>query len=202
MIALTRRPAGAALIIILLVLLAPLKTWAMGIGYFYATGSGDSITRIEGSPDTRGNIHMSGNGLFLDTNLGKDATFNYRLEFGVGEYGDRDDPYDGFVMIHDFGFSIFRNERSRIWLGPEVMLNSVDDPDAAESPKLFGFGMGLAAGANLNFASNFSLALKAAYISQTLTGHKKVGGVRTDITTEDEFGYASVALVFRFGERF
>jgi len=202
MTALTGRPAGAALVVILLILLVPSEPEAMGIGYFYATGSGDSITRIEGSPDTRGSVHMSGNGLFLDTNLGKDTTFNYRLTFGAGEYGDRDDPYDGFVMINDFGFSLFRNQRARIWLGPEVMLNTVDDQAAAESPKLFGFGMGLAAGVNLNISRNFSVALKSAYVSQTLTGHKNVGGVRTDITTEDEFGYASVALVFRFGERF
>jgi len=195
-------PVVTAMLFILLLLIAPSTSLAMGIGYFYASGSGDSITRIEGSPDSRDPLDISGNGLFLDSNLGKDKTFNYRLEFGSGEYGVKDQTFDGLVMIHDFGFSPYRSKWFRLWAGPEVMLNSIDDTASAESPKLFGFGMGPAIGINLNISRRLSFTLKAAYIYQTLTGHMKVGGITQDLTTEDEFAYASVALVLRLGERF
>jgi hypothetical protein len=196
----SRKPLILA--VLLAVLLMPAVSSAMGIGYFYATGTGDSITRIDGSPDAESSLHFNGNGLVLDTSVGRDETFNYRLALAAGRYGDKNRPYDALVMIHDFGFSPARNQRARLWLGPEVMLNFIDDKDSAESPKLFGFGMGLAVGANINITKRLSLMLKTALISQTLSGHMNLGGARTDLTTEDEFSYLSFGLVLRFNERF
>jgi len=190
------------LAVALAALLMPSVSEAMGIGFFYATGSGDSTTRIEGLPDSTDTLDFSARGLMLDTNMGKDATFNYRLGLAASSYGGRDHQYDGFVIVNDFGFSPARNERARLWIGPEIMISSIDDKTPAMSLKLFGFGMGVALGGNLHITGNTSVTLKAAYITQTLTGHMDIDGVATDLTTEDDFIYASMSLVLRFGERF
>jgi len=174
----------------------------MGLGVFYAAGTGDSTTRIEGSADIDRTLHFTGSGIWMDTNISRDETFNYRLSLASGSYGDRDAPYDSIVMIHDLGFSPARNRRSRLWVGPEIMLNFIDDSSTPESPRLFGFGMGLAIGGNVNLAKRLGFNLKAAYISQTLTGNMIIAGTRTDVTTKDGFIYTSLSLSLRFGERF
>lgn len=175
---------------------------AMGMGIFYATGSGDSTMMVEGSPDTASRLEMSGYGIVLDTNVGKDRIFNYRLELGAGSYGPKDSPYDGTILVHDLGFSLARSSAARLWMGPEVLMNFTDDRDSAESPKLFGLGMGLALGVNVNMGRHYSLSVKGAYVSQTLTGHMTIDGVRQDITTDDYYGYLGIALIYRYGEYF
>lgn len=186
-----------------LLIITPASTaWGVGIGLFYASGSGDSTMMVEGSADTEMKLDMSGYGIVLETNVGQDEAFNYRLELGAGSYGPEGGTYDGTVMVHDLGFGLLRTPGMRLWLGPEVLMNFTDDRDSVESPKLFGLGMGLVLGVNLNIGRSYSVSLKGAYVSQTLTGHMNINGVRQDITTDDYYGYMGIALIYRYGERF
>lgn len=198
----TALKAALSVALIVTFMLVPALSWAVGIGAFYYSGSGDSTIRVDSAADIDGRMELTGYGLLLDTNVGRDHVFNYRLTIGQAEYGNGDSPYEALIVTNDFGFSIARNSKLRLWLGPEIMVTLINDDAAAAAPDLFGFGMGLAAGLNLHIRTDFSIALKAAYVSQTMSGRMTIGGSRYDVVTDDEFSYAGVSLIYRFGERF
>ena len=169
---------------------------------FSVAGGGNSTIRIDGQADVDADIRVKGSGIFYDSNLSKDRMFNYRLGVGQGVYGDKAGSYDALFIFNDFGFSIARNRHARLWLGPEIMLTLVDDPEAASEPKLFGMGMGPVMGLNLNIARGLTLTLKVAYISQTTAGHMNIGSTKYDVNTDDLFSYVSFGIAYRFSEHF
>ena len=180
----------------------PALSHAGGFGLFAVAGGGDSTIRVDGQADLDAQIRVKGSGLFYDSNFLKDRIFNYRIGIGQGVYGDKTDSYDALFIFNDFGFSVARNRYARLWLGPEIMLTLVDDPQAATEPKLFGMGMGPVIGLNLNITDNLTATLKVAYISQTMAGHMKIASVKYDVNTDDLFSYISFGMAWRFSEHF
>lgn len=196
------RKSLIAAVLLTLVLALPVHAHAWGLGMFYSGGKGHSDLLPAKAPERDYALEVTGWGLSWDTNIGKDETFNYRLSLGTGEYGEKGKPWEGLSLTHDFGFGIARNRMARLWLGPEIMLTFIDDDSIEESPRLFGFGMGPVVGANLNITGHLAFSLRAAYIYETLSGEMTMGGVRQDVTSEDEFSYISVSLMLRLDERF
>ena len=184
------------------VIMVPALSQADGVGLSYTYGSGESTVRIDGLPNIDYAMKRTGYGIMYDTNVGRDHIFNYRLTIEQAVYDSNDDPYEAITLINDFGFSLFRDERMRFWMGPEITIALLNDTGSDASPNLFGFGMGIATGLNLNMSENFTLALKAAFISQTMSGRMSVSGSRYDVVTDDEFAYGGISLIYRFGERF
>ncbi len=187
---------------ILAVMIVPVVSQADGMGLSYTYGSGDSVIRIDGQPNIASTMKRTGYGIMYDTNVGRDDIFNYRLNIEKAVFDTDDDSYEALVMVNDFAFALVRNEHVRLWFGPEVTIALINDKGSTTAADLFGFGMGLAAGANLHMGKNFSLALKAAYVSQTLSGRMTVSGTRHDVTTYDDYSYVGISLMYRFDERF
>jgi hypothetical protein len=110
-------------------------------------------------------------------------------------------------MSHDFGFGILRTRALRLWLGPELRFTKINDKANGYDVDIRGFGFGLALGLNINITGPVTIGLKASFLNQTLDGHwtyddPVFGLTKEDISSEDEMELVTVALIYRFGERF
>lgn len=180
-------------------------------------------------------------GLAFDTALAKNKLINYRLTLGL-ETMDRTNSsvslagFKGAGMTHTLGFGLFRNQNMRIWLGPEFSLsyyNSFTDDSSSsrqtvtvanqvgtystDNVNILGLGLGLTAGANLNFANNLGLSLSTGYRRKSLVGEVRdilsirntTTNVTTSVTTEyqsydssaNEF-FVNFAAFYRFGDHY
>lgn len=202
---------------------------AAGVGFNVTGGSGsakwDANDWSHSGSDR--DFHMetdnerAGIGFLLDTAVGSQKVFNYRLNIGTealdykvkSVYRFTIDPNlsgkfetKGRFMSHDFGFKVFERKKIRIWLGPEIRLSKVEgkmNGDKNYEISISSFGLGPVLGVNLNIGRTLSLAFKIGALEMASYGEldNKATGEDWDIYADnDHYIFANVGLLFRFGE--
>jgi len=147
---------------------------ALGMGLYVegATGGATFSGNGNNDRDTDTDQHI-GFGLNLDTAVAKDKLFNYRLKLG---YESVDFGWDvgtvtagwdchSFVLDNTFGFAVLKRPVTRLWLGPQIRLASLNGTGKTSGNDLNGggIGLGLVLGANFHVGPVVSLGLEAGY---------------------------------------
>jgi len=196
------------------------NSFALGLGVTYGTGSGsgefdpdaDIFDEYEDdssdydAPSFDIDTSYSGFGFVLDTNVSKDALFNYRLDLQYGTFTYENDygweiDLDQFTMDHTFGFRIYRNELVRIWLGPQIRLSyATGDYKNRIDYTQYGFGIAPVVGVNFNPGKVVSPALTVGYRYQGIYGTRDGGGTDDDYTATDSALFLNLTLLFRLNE--
>lgn len=182
-------PALVALSLAVAICFTAGSALASGMGPFLQGNSGGLTWKFDnsatGSEDVDASVLGVGAGFSFDTNCARDELVNYRINIGL-EYAaldfektSEDDATAGLFFDNYIGFGVLRNEKLRLWVGPEVRLGFIKGIGDAYTDKLFGttFGVGPAAGLNLHLSRELDLALTT--------------GIRFDMTTgswEDQSG--------------
>lgn len=146
---------------------------AFGLGGYLMVGGGTGEVTNEtwgGDVDDDIDAGLVGFGFVMDTSPKDQSFFNYRLnvgwEFVTTEEDDSGNETDlaGITVANDFGFAIVRNERFRLWAGPELRLGFyAGENDWDDDVYIFAYGLGPVIGAN------FGVGQKAV-LSVTLGG--------------------------------
>ena len=143
---------------------------AAGIGgYIEYSGYQNDLTNYGSGIDLDGN--RIGVGVTYSTNPQGSALFNYRLDAGyVHTWEDaRGYPkqinYNGFSLNNAFGFRVFQNSKTRVWIGPAVGLGvDVMSQDRLEDDVVaFTIGGGPQIGVNLAASESLTMAFTAGY---------------------------------------
>ena len=164
--------------------LTAFNAYAVGLGGYleYVRGWGTLNDYCDDNAtydcDDEFEVEACGFGFVFDTNVSKDAVFNYRLQIGYSgldadndsgwDYSSRHDEFDGYRISFDntFGFGIVKTSNFRLWLGPQIHLNysnwdmSVGDDTydiGDDSLDVFGFGTGFVLGMNFNLPGVVSI---------------------------------------------
>lgn len=202
---------------------------AVGLG-FNVTGGGGSTKWDANDWSHSGSdndFHMetdnerAGAGLLLDTAVGSQKVFNYRLNIGretldykvKSVYRFKIDPNlsgtfetKGRFMSHDFGFKLFERKKIRIWLGPEIRLSKVEgklSDDRNYELSISSFALGPVLGMNLNIGRTVSLAFKVGALEVASYGeldNKATGEDWHIYDDNDHYIFGNVGILFRFGE--
>jgi len=185
-------------------MITPVTLNAFGMGL-----SVPIMTNVEHNIDGYGNSKwkedsISGFGLVLDSNIGKNKLYNWRLNLESNkietEYGYK---YDKNSFINTFGFSIFRNKIVRVFMGPRLEFGFINE----NTWNGFEFALSPVVGVNINLGSVISLGLDVDY---------KIDGLSTSTRSYDNYYYDNYNnrdetlsgmttrfyLLFRFGERY
>jgi len=204
-----------------LLLLAPLSADAAGMGVTvpisitetekldYSDFNGDKY-RFDYQPST-------GLGFVFDSNIGKNSTFNYRLnlEYAMAKIdtGERllsaDLTKHKYNLVNTFGFGILQAEYVRLWVGPRLNLQYEYASGSSNITRQYSYGIGLAAATGINVILGRTVALAADvdYHGALLLGSEKY--IDLDGVSRNS-GYvgtnkgltARLYLLFRFGEHF
>ena len=165
------------LVLSLMFILGISSASALGLGTYYNLGWGDGEIEFDNDDDyyyhddDKFDIDTDHRGraigFVLDTNVAKNALFNYRLnvaldtiDFGHGL------ELDGCVMDHTFGFGVLRNKYVRLWIGPQINLAYYEKHDF----DLFGIGIGPAMGVNIHAGDFISFTVTSGYKYNFLFG--------------------------------
>ncbi|MBT7410262.1 MAG: hypothetical protein HN826_11215 [Methylococcales bacterium] len=183
---------------------------------------------------------LKGFGFIFDTTLAKDKLLNYRLTVGF-ENSERNNStlngFKGLNMSHTLGFGLIRKEKLRIWAGPEIFFSyysSFDGDTTADTSSsltvgnvtgtftpdnvsIFGYGVGLKAGVNLNIGSHITLSATTGFRTGKYSGEIKdvvkltntTTNLSTFITTSAQTYesdatrfYVNLSAMYRFGDKF
>ena len=139
-------------------------------GYIEYSGYSDTVDfgGQVGKLDQNGN--RIGAGVTYSTNPQGERLFNYRLDAGyvhswdeVGESGTNN--WNGFSMNNAFGFRVFQNSSTRVWIGPAVGLGFDALADSGPGPDIYTFsiGGGPQIGVNLATSERLTVAFTAGY---------------------------------------
>lgn len=209
----------------------PTLSMATGIGFNLTGGSGstdwDAVNWSHSGSDKDfdydTDIKRAGAGILLDTAVGSNRLFNYRLNLGWENSDYKiDDVYKyvinpnlkgkfetrGWFMSHDFGFRIISNEAFRLWLGPELRISkSSGELKGNEDYEidLSSFGIGPVLGLNLNMGKTVSLSFRMGALDMRSTGEleNRSANIDWDINSDSyTYTFSSVGIIFRFGEYF
>lgn len=188
------------------------SAWAFGMGFYTTLADESADWRANGVTRVLDMEHTDV-GLTLDTNLAADRLFNYRFELGKAEakikpFYDRPQnlEVDGFVMTHDFGFGVQIVPMLRFWFGPELRFTWMDGRYGG-SPNidldLFGWGVGAAAGLNINFPGPVSIGVKGGYVVMNYRGEgpydEAMPSLERRYNVDQDLTYVTVMLMFRTG---
>jgi hypothetical protein len=110
----------------------------------------------------------------------------------------------GLVIDNDFGFGVVRSGLIRLWLGPELRITYLSGDDSGFDYDQSGFGIGPAAGVNVNLGDAMALAFKVGYLFNSYSGEMKG---KTPMASTSDASYTmteglptvNLALIFRFG---
>lgn len=205
-----------------LLLVAPMVINAAGMGLYVPVSfaNSSSVTKNYDTdliPDQEVDIDYkpsAGFGITFDSNIGKDALFNYRLGLELMQQTMdtvNGDPCTGecenarFNMVHTFGFGVLRTQRVRLWVGPRINIAyEWDTGDYGYSRGGVEFGVAPAVGVNVNLGRVVSLAADIDYKIATTVGWWDSnipfdGGSYSGSTTGPT---ARFYVLFRFGEPF
>ncbi len=152
---------------------------ALGLGTYYNLGWGDGEIEFDNDDDDYYYYHDDDKfdidtdhrgraiGFVLDTNVAKNALFNYRLNVALDtiDFGHGFEA-DGYVMDHTFGFGVLRNKYVRLWIGPQINLAYYEEHDF----DLFGIGIGPAMGVNIHAGDFISFTVTSGYKYNFLFG--------------------------------
>lgn len=160
----------------------------------------------------------AGIGIAFDTNIGKDALFNYRLglEYSHAEidnyYGNsltsgQEYTKDKFNIVNTFGFGVLRTETVRLWVGPRVNIQFESGEFSNSSTTIWtqdsvGLGFGLAGGVNVNLGRLVSLAADLDYHAVAISGTEDSAFYNVEYSGVNSGVTARFYLLFRFGEKF
>jgi len=138
---------------------------------------------------------MSGYGLVLDTNIGKNKLYNYRLNIESNEIeAENGYKFDKTSIVNTFGFALFRNEHVRVFMGPRL---NIGFEDRREDDSRLEYSLAPAIGVNIHLGSVVSLGLDFDYKISALA--TSIG----DYNDEDLSGITSrFYILFKFGENY
>jgi hypothetical protein len=199
------------------------RAGAVGLGFYFGGGGGTADWEYEyksssgrkytGSYDTE--PRRAGLGMVFDTAVAEDTLINYRLNFGYerwfdeGEEKMHDFEGDSVVLRNALGFGALRNEKLRVWLGPQLSFSYVSgnpEDDEKFDISLYGVGFGPVLGVNLHFGDSLSLAMTfgGRYTRYWGDGEYKNGYSRPDYDFDvDEFvAFFNLSLLFRIKDAF
>ena len=208
---------------------APLASSAAGMGIYIPFNitetekhDFDSTYNSGKTTDTYEYKTSPGFGVAFDSNIGKDKLYNYRLGL---EYRNatldtiNNHSYTGtytksmFNIVNTFGFSVYRNETVRLWIGPRLNIQfetSEHSRSSNYSNSSFGIGIAPTAGVNVSLGKVVALAFDVDYhvagiagsheytttdYYGTTTKHDAYSGTNTGIT-------ARFYVLLKFGEKF
>jgi hypothetical protein len=188
---------------------------ALGLGFYGSIGGGSGEAELEsdGPGNTSFDFDVDNDhasfGFVLDTAVAKDTLFNYRLSLGyeqttsTDEWGD-DLDLSGLVIDNDFGFGVVRNEKVRLWVGPEVRLSFLSGDLPTHDVTAFGFGIGPVVGLNLNLGDVAALGFKLSYLFNSYGADMSAKNSNLyydgSYSMTENLVTANVALIFRLGE--
>lgn len=108
------------------IIVFPCATHAVGLGV-YGTGGANFNTWESREGTYSSQDFLYGGGLVIDSNVAKNAIFNYRFTCGYSQYRIKDpqsgmiiDPFHRVGVGNIFGFGLLRTETVRFWLGPRI----------------------------------------------------------------------------------
>jgi len=196
---------------VLLLLVVSSPVYAGGIGLYFKDGRASDVDW-----DGDYNSHDSDSryrefGFTADSNLATDKMFNYRLELGrsyleIDNFNNSiyDAELDGMAMTHTFGFGGLIAPSVRFWFGPELrvaLLEGELDGGIGRDFDLFGWGVGGAAGLNMNLPGKLTLAVKGGFVMMRYLGDGPNwdGGAwqNSDYDVDEDLAYISVSMYFR-----
>lgn len=197
---------------LLLVLLMTIATSAYAVGFGIFASGGDVKAEWDGdlrSAESDGKHRDLG--FTLDTNLETERLFNYRLELGrawwkIDDFNDQGvaADLDGLVINNDFGFGGLVTPSMRLWFGPEIRITLIDgnlDENQARDVDLFGYGFGIAAGANFNTAGRLTFAAKTGYVMMRYLGegpnYNNNGWWDSDYDLDEDLVYFGLSMFLR-----
>ncbi|GMR18117.1 MAG: hypothetical protein BMS9Abin33_0520 [Gammaproteobacteria bacterium] len=161
------------------------QVFALGLGGTVQLGGGSGEQTLDNgsvSYDEDIDFGTFNIGFTLDTALTDENFFNYRLGVGLetlvieSEFGV-DTDLSGIFVSNDFGFSVYSNSKTRVWLGPQVKVGLyTGDNDFNEDIAIVTFGVGPVVGANFKTGSNLVLAVKAGLIFHSYAGEAENSG--------------------------
>lgn len=188
---------------------------AAGLGFYGTLEGGDGEWEEEiGGPDLEydGDLSRAGFGFAFDTELGRQANFNYRMAVSVqGVDADFDlegstftDELDlqGVVVDNTFGFSIYTDEVTRLWVGPRVRIGVFEgELDSAPSVdvSLAELGIGGVFGANFNAGPTVTFGLEAGFMFSGYGGEIDDFGGDNDLTGTSANLFLNGLVLFRLG---
>ena len=179
------------------------QVFALGLGATVQSGAGSGEQTLDGWFDEDIDMGTFNIGFTLDTALTDESTFNYRLGVGLENVVTEPDfSYDadlsGIFISNDFGFAVFKNSQTRVWLGPQVKVGFYGgDNDVNDDIAIVVFGFGPVVGANFKVGSNLVLAAKAGLIFHSYAGEGETpGGYVYDIEGDATVFIVNFSLFF------
>lgn len=163
--------------------------------------------------------NYSNAGFVVDTAVAKNRLFNYRFTLSKETHRVRHDGLGlkmrGLSYIHDFAYSVYRNEKLRVWLGPRIKISVFDDLQQTQSPssnstfgEVEGFGFGPVVGVNLHLDQWASLALSAGFLDLEYDGQYSAydpGGTivgQNKVESDSISTFISFSVIFRIDDRY
>lgn len=195
---------------------------AAGVGLYGSLGAGTADWDDDGYSSSYSNFSTDTDhkaaGFVVDTNLAGDDLFNYHLNLGYETFDITDfriaptsfSPgivsdlqMKGIVMTHAFGFGATVAPGTRFWMGPELRLQwAKGTPEKAQDVdvKMFGFGIGAAAGLNFNLPK-VTIGLKAGYdlviYNGDVEGHVSAASLSESYEVDARIFYVNLEFLFR-----
>jgi hypothetical protein len=134
-------------------------------GYLEYSGTAGELEFDIGTLDQDSN--RVGFGVTYSTNPQGPELFNYRLDAGYVHTWEKisgeTDEWNGFNVNNAFGFRLYQNSSTRVWVGPAIGMGvdvlSGSGPDVAS----FTVGAGPQLGVNLAASEKMTVALTAGY---------------------------------------
>ncbi len=182
----------------------PAEVLCFGFGAAATGGSGElkadnNSLWVNSDPVTRYDQTRFALGFIYDTNVIQDKIFNYRL--GVSyEHMNARAPGKGFSLKgmsvqNDFGFSLIRDENTRLWVGPEVKVEFLEGTETVQGyayhEDVFSVGIGPVAGVNYRLNEDLFIAFKFGFLFQN--------GFRLFSEWEERYGFISFGLIQSLG---
>ncbi len=162
------------------------QVFALGLGATVQLGGGSGTQTIDNwfvPYDEDVDIGTFNIGFTLDTALTDERNFNYRLGVGTenviveNQFGGESD-ISGIFVSNDFGFAVYKDSTTRIWVGPQVKVGLYSGNDANNNDlAIVTLGVGPVVGANFKVGSNLVLAAKAGLIFHSYGGEADNSGL-------------------------
>jgi len=190
--------------LIIVGMIAPVALNAFGLGI-----SVPLLTNVEHESNNRYGSweedKVSGFGFVLDSNVGKNRLYNYRLNIESTEVETEGGlKFDRLSFVNTFGFSLFRNKRVRVFAGPRLNIGVEErrDGDGAE------VSIAPVVGVNVHLGSVVSLGFDIDYKISALSSSVGDYGYSYNRYYYDDYDedlsgmMARFYVLFKLGERY
>lgn len=178
--------------------------FALGLGPYIALDGGDS--KIDGlsSPGTLG----FGLGFMLDTCIAEKKLFNYRFHLDYTYYF-LNTSLHRITSNHAFGFGVYKSEKLRVWLGPQIGFGYVNGDVSTEYYSMGNVYAGIVIGTNIHLTKLITLGVETGYNYGTMftisteeesTETKKQINFNFDRSYPYHEAFLKVAVIFRLGD--